>query len=301
MKLAIVTPSFSRDAALCAELCRSVDEFETSGMEHILVVPKADMPLFAPLAGGRRRIIPQEPYLPAMTRVPLPTMVTIPGLYQKRLRKIWVTRRGQLVRGWIMQQILKMTCDRFVDADGVIFTDSDVVFVRPFGAETFLRNGDLLFYREPNALDPSRTPYQTWQDVACELLGQPRFPFNGENFISNMVTWRIDRLKAMQAAIEAATGKSVVDALIGLRHLSEYVVYGVFCQHGAGGLDGLAPQPRPLALEDWAFDHSTTEGMAAFRAGIAPHHIAVLMQSTNEWSITERREIVADITRHIHA
>ncbi|MEM6761492.1 MAG: DUF6492 family protein [Pseudomonadota bacterium] len=301
MKLALVTPSFSRDYPLCVEMCRSVDTYETDGMEHIVVVPREDLGLFQPLAKGRRRVIAQEPHLPAMVRVPLPTVITLPGIGRKRLRKIWVTRRGQIVRGWIMQQLLKLSSDKMCDADGFVFTDSDVVFVRPFGHQTFVRDNRLALYHVPGALDHSMTEHRRWQDVACALIGIPPFPFDGDNFIGSIVTWRRDRLCDLQSAIERVAGRDYVSALLGEKALSEYVVYGVFATRVPGMDEGHFPLNQSLSHEDWSYDLATADGRTAFENGLEPHHIAVLMQSTNEWTMETRREMIARITARVDA
>lgn len=296
MKLALITPSFGLDHALCVELCRSVDALAEDGMEHIIVVPRTDMALFTPLQTPRRRIVAEEEFLPPLARLPLPTVVSIPGVFRKRLRKLYLSRRGAIVRGWIVQQVLKLTVNRICDADGYVFVDSDVVFVRPFGRDTFVRDGRMIFYREPDALAPSLEEYQRWQDVGCDLVGLPREPFNGENFITAIVPWQRDVLEAMQERIAAVSGRDVVDAVIGLRHLSEYVVYGVFATRTPGLLDAATVIERPLAHESWAFDVTTEDGRAAFARGLGPDAIAILMQSTDEWDVDTRRETVATIT-----
>lgn len=296
MKLALITPSFGLDHALCVELCRSIDALERDGMEHIVIVPREDMALFAPLKGPRRRVIAEEEFRPPLLRLPIPQKVAIPGVFRKRLRKLYLSRRGGIVRGWIVQQILKLTVNRICDADGYVFVDSDVVFVRPFGRDTFMRDGRMIFYREPAALDPSLTRYQTWQDVGCDLTGLPHEPFNGENFITAIVPWQRDTLEALQRQVEATTGRDIVDAVIGQRHLSEYVVYGVFATRTPGILDTTPTLEHPLAHESWAFDVTSAEGRAAFRRNLGPQAIAILMQSTDEWDVESRRETVATIT-----
>ena len=296
MKLALITPSFSLDYALCVELCRSIDALERDGLEHIIIVPRDDLAKFAPLQTPRRRVIAEEEFLPPLTRLPLPTVVSIPGVFRKRLRKLYLSRRGAIVRGWIVQQVLKLTVNRICDADGYVFVDSDVVFVRPFGHDTFVRDGRMIFYREPDALDPSLEEYKRWQDVGCDLAGLPHEPFNGENFITAIVPWRRDVLEALQQRIEAVSGRDIADAVIGLRHLSEYVVYGVFATRTPGLLDGTPLIERPLAHESWAYDVTTEDGRAAFTRGLGRDAIAILMQSTDEWDVETRREAVATIT-----
>jgi hypothetical protein len=50
------------------------------------------------------------------------------------------------VRGWIVQQVIKLATS---EDDVVLVADSDVEFVRPFTVETFVRDGVVRFYRKP--------------------------------------------------------------------------------------------------------------------------------------------------------
>lgn len=84
-------------------------------------------------------------------------------------------------------------------------------------------------------------------------------------------------------------------ALIRCSQLSEYVVYGVFCHKLAEGDAGHYLEPRPLTLEEWHFNVRSEEGLNAFMQGLQPHHIAVIMQSTSEWTMEDRRRVVAKV------
>ena len=250
MRIALITPSFSRDHDLCVELCRSVDEFDRDGLEHVIIVPRADLSIFSHLESGRRRVIAQETILPAwLLRVPLPTVIEIPGVFRKRLRKIWVTLSGNVVRGWVLQQVLKMSADRATDADGYVFIDSDAVMIRPFGTDTFVKDGRLpLHYEPPGAIDHHLERYTRWQDVAGDLTGLPHFPYTGENYIATVVCWRRDRLRELQEQIAFTTGKKPQAALLTQRHLSEYVVYGSGVAMASKATMGIICRNAPSAM-----------------------------------------------------
>lgn len=293
MKLCIVTPSFHRDHELCVDLCRSVDRHAGDAFEHVIVVPNRDMALFRPLHRGRRRVIAKEDVLPnSIMTVPFPAVVTLPFVGTKRVRTLWVTPRLRLVRGWILQQVVKFSADKLSDADGFVFMDSDLALVRPVDAQTFVRGETLMMHYEPNCIEHSLDLYQAWQDTACDLLGVPRYPFAGDSYISAILPWRRDRLVECQARIEATTGLDYRTALLRQSRLSEYVVYGVFCHKVVGRNAGHFEESRPLVLEDWLYDTTTREGIDAFIAGLKPHHLAVLIQSTNEWPMEARRRVI---------
>lgn len=298
MRIALITPSFSRDHDLCVELCRSIDEYDRDSLEHVVIVPREDVAMFRHLHAGRRRVMAQETILPAwLVRVPLPTVVGVAGIWRKRLRKIWVTPSGRVVRGWVLQQVLKLSADRATDADGYVFIDSDAVMIREFGTSTFVRDSQLPLICAPGPVDYDLERYTRWQNVACDLIGIERFPFAGDYYIAAVVCWRRDRLKELQERIDIAAHRDVQATLLRQRHLSEYIVYGIFCQHAILGDSGHYVLEQSLCHEDWNYDMTSEAGLQAFVGGLEDRHVAVLIQSTSEWPVERRRETVAAIRR----
>lgn len=296
MRLALITPSFSRDYPLCADLCRSIDTYMTDDMEHILIVPAADRALFAPLAGPNRRIMADEEVLPTrLTKLPLPTRIGIPGLWHKRLRPLYMTPSFTVTRGWVIQQVIKMSAHRVTDAEGTVFLDSDIAFVRPFSAETFLIDGKLRFLYEPDCIYENVAQYQGWQDVACDLLGIDRFPFAHDNYIGAGICWRADRLAEVRARIEEVGGRPFHETLLRQSSFAEYVIYGIYCRHVLKGETGHTETTKSFCLGDWVYDTATPEGYDAFLHGLTGDHVAVLIQSTSEWPMERRRAAMAAI------
>lgn len=118
------------------------------------------------------------------------------------MRTLWLTPRFKVVRGWILQQVIKLSADKLTDADGIVFVDSDVAFIRPFGTATFLRHNKLHLHREPDCMPHSDQRFQAWYDVAADLLGIARAPFRGESVIAGIFHWRRARLRELQSRIE---------------------------------------------------------------------------------------------------
>src|SRR3546814_11714277 len=104
----LITVSYRVDLVLARGLCASVDAFLDERVEHVLVVPRSDEQLFAPLLTARRRLVLVEDVLPRDYRkLPLPQRIHV-GPFRRRLREMWWTPRG-VVRGWIIQQVLKLS------------------------------------------------------------------------------------------------------------------------------------------------------------------------------------------------
>ena len=56
-------------------------------------------------------------------------------------------------------------------------------------------------------------------------------------------------------------------------------------------------QERSICHEDWDYDMTTEAGRTAFVEGLEDRHVAVLIQSTNEWPVERRQETVAAVRR----
>src|SRR3954471_11978090 len=118
--LAVLTPSFRGDARLFADLHASVLANTASSVVHHVVVPPSDLALFRQYEGPRCRVSSHREFLPR-------SFVSIPhasGL------AVHVRRPWPPVRGWIVQQIVKLAGTAAFDAQAVLVVDSDAVLVR---------------------------------------------------------------------------------------------------------------------------------------------------------------------------
>ncbi len=297
MTVVLITPSFSRDFPLAKELCASIDRHNEDNLQHILVVPKSDLSLFEQLKGPNRSLISKESVLsPSPIQLPLPTIIGFPGLFQKRIRTVWLGPGFRPVRGWILQQVIKLSADLISPADTYVFLDSDAVMVRAFSTETFEKDGLVPMVRVEGALSPDNHDFKRWQDVACDLLGIDRFPFEGDSNIAVVVSWRQDRLKELQARIEEVTGRPYQEVLCTQSDLSEYVLYNTFCLKLCAPEHGHDVRARSMCHEAWGYDMGNADDRERFAIGLANDHIAVLIESTQEWSMEKRRAVISEIT-----
>ena len=100
--LALITCSYGPDLERCRRLCASVDKYVPAGIEHTLIVPQRDYSMFAEFKNRRRSLLITEEVVPGrFIQVPM-------------LRKWWLSESRWPVRGWIMQQITKMSANRAI-------------------------------------------------------------------------------------------------------------------------------------------------------------------------------------------
>lgn len=265
--LAVITPSYGPDAELFAELHRSVLRHTSESTVHHVIVPPADRALFAAYEGARCRVWTYPELLPRRyVRAPRTAL--------------WVNTRRPWppVRGWVMQQTLKIAAAGVADATVVLMADSDVALVRTTTAERFSADGRLRLFRMDQAITADMERHVIWHRVARELLGLPPAPEPPlPDYISPLNFWDPEIVRAMQRRIEEVTGRDWMDAFNARLHISEFILYGVF-------VDEVLGVPRPPS--DVSICHNTWErtpldhdGALAFADRLSPEAIAVMISA----------------------
>ena len=293
--VAVVTISYRGDLELAGDLCQSLDRFLAEGIEHILVVPRADLALFEGFARPGRRVIAVETVLPrGYVQLPAPRTIRI-GSYERRIREIWVGPTG-LVRGWIVQQILKLSAPAFTDREVVVFADSDIVLVAPLTVDRLTQDGSVRLYRVPGASADLPT-HVRWHDVSARLLGFEPRGYLGADYIGNLITWRRSTIVRLQDRLRQVAGRRWDKVVARQRDFSEYMLYGVFAdlvlQPDESGHRATA---EDLVHAGWFFDLDTDDGLEEFANGFTPGQVGVAIQSTERFTLEQRREMVRRAT-----
>jgi hypothetical protein len=219
-ELAVITPCFRGDVGLFRDLHRSVLEFTSEDTVHHVLVPSWDKHLFTEYEGPRCRVWVRSEILPRRyVRVPSKNMFV-------NLRRPWPP-----LRGWVMQQTAKIAAAAQIDADFVLVADSDVVLVRPTSVDRFIADGQLCLYRIDNGVSEQMQRHVIWHQVARKLLGLPPPPPPPlPDFIAPLNFWDPAIVRAMQERVTEVTGQSWLDAFNAQRHVSEFILYGVFVE-----------------------------------------------------------------------
>lgn len=263
--VALFTKSYAADLELCRRLCASIDRHmpETT---HYLAIDRVDEPLFAPLASERRKLIISEDYLPGFLQM------------QWSGRRFWLSLHALPLRGWVQQQLVKLAAIAALPERAVTMLDSDAVLLRPIPQQAVLRDGRTRLYIAPGE---GRMPsHLRWHRVAARALGLPDTDYFGADYIITAVTWRPEVVRALLARIAETAGTTWLRALSRRLHLSECILYGVFCNHVAGPHQALIFEDRVnLCHANWGFDMSDEAGRRAMVEALQPHHAAVVIQS----------------------
>lgn len=266
-KLAIVTPSYAPDFERCQLLCRSITRFVNPHPQHYLIVDADDLELFSSLENEHTKIITVESIIPSwLKKLPIK-------------RNMWVSWKTIPIRGWILQQIIKISVAQQMSEDIAMFVDSDVFFVRDFDLNKLLRDDKTRLFCNPQGNEVQKQMHLKWHKSASKLLGletvNPEIP----DYIGNLITWKKKHVQQMCSHIEKVTGKDWMIAVGNSWHFSEYTLYGTFIQQVLGKKSEHCSEANTLSLDYWHEKSMSREEIKHFRTHLEPNQFAIMISA----------------------
>jgi hypothetical protein len=282
-RMAVITPSIAKDYELCAALNRSVLEHSDPSVEHHIIVPRRDVEVFTRLAGRRTLVQCELDFLPrSFVPVPLKKNITIN-----------LSRPFPPIRGWILQQVVKLAAVAASDADVIVLVDSDIEFLRPFSSATFLQRDVVRFYRKPDQIDGRLPRHVLWHRAARELLGLPAAEPPYPDYVSSLLAWNPAIVRQMLARVAATGGRLWTTMIASQLHFSEWTLYGVFVDQLLGAPAKSFESEDPLCLAYWADTPLTQHGAVDFVAGLRSTDIAAMISAKSHTPAADRRAAFA--------
>jgi hypothetical protein len=281
--LAILTPSYAPDLELCRDLNRSVVRWTPPDVHHHVLVPPRDRELFAPLRGPRTELWTLDRLIPRR-------MLPVPGA------NLWLNVRRPFVpiRGWVMQQVVKLCAAAELGADVVLLVDSDVVFVRPVTVDTFREHGRVRLYRSEDAVDEQLPRHLIWHDVARRLLGlPPAGPPPLPDYISSPHAWDRRVVLALRDRVEEVTGRPWLDAIASQLHFSECILYGVFVDEVLGESANVFAADSMLCHNYYDETPLAPSAAASFVRALPADDVAVMISAKSGTPLAIRREALS--------
>jgi hypothetical protein len=280
--MAVITKSFAPDFELCADLRQSVLDCLPDSVHHYIIVPRRDINLFRRLAGPRTHIRCEADFLPnSFVGVPCSRFTVNLG------------RPFPPVRGWILQQVVKLAAVAASEDDVVLVADSDVEFIRPFTAETLVRDGIVRFYRKRGDIDGQLPRHITWHRTARALLGLPPAEPPYTDYISAMLACDPVIVRQMLARVTATTGRPWTTAIAGELHFSEWTLYGVFVDEVLGAAANSFASDDPLCLAHWGTIPLNQDSAREFFCGLKPTDVAAMISAKSGTPLAVKRAAFA--------
>jgi hypothetical protein len=97
----------------------------------------------------------------------------------------------------------------------------------------------------------------------------------------------------LQSRLTELAGKSWDKTIAREKAFSEYILYGIFAEHVLGlHHSGHLPTSQDLVHAGWHYPLNTPAGLDEFVDGFEPHHLGIAIQSTEKFTIEERRVLI---------
>lgn len=298
MSLAIVTTSHKPDFPSFARLHASVLEHTDPSTPHIVAVPGIDVPLFESIGSNRLRVVSERATLPPRF-VPATRLARIPRLPRGfRVAAVNATRPWPPIRGWILQQIVKLAVVSELEVDVALIIDSDVLLVRPVDESAFRsRDGVVRLYRLPYGITPDMRRHLAQRAKALELLGLADAEEHSPDYIAGIVSWDPSLARQMLARLEETTGRHWQDCVGQSLDFSEFITYGTYVML-------LADPDRRAFLGDRSLSHShwgptplSRDAARLFVEALGPDDLAIHVQSNTSTDESVLRFIAEEVSR----
>ena len=285
------------------DLHQSVLDFTPTSTVHYLIVPDADGLLCLVRWAPERYLVVQR-VAPAAFRsrewwVNL-VLQRLGGLAASvRVAAINTRRPWPPIRGWILQQALKLAAATRVDADVVVNVDSDVQFIRPVSVSTFVRDGRLSLYRVEGGVHPGLPEHVVWHRVARRLLGLPEQEPPHHDYVCSPIAWDPEAVGALQRRIETVTGRPWIDAVSAQRKLSECTLYGTFVDEVPGSPANEVTANSFRCHNYWDEVPMSAEKASEFAKALPHDDFAVMISAKSGTPMNIRRSVIAEIEASI--
>jgi hypothetical protein len=192
------------------------------------------------------------------------------------------------LRGWIVQQLVKLAICEQVTERLVVLADSDLVFVRPVTADLLAPGGRVRLYRKEGGVHEGMPRHMRWHAVARKALGMPAAAPPLPDYVSSLNVWDRDVVRSALQRVEDVSGRGWVEVLGGELHISEWTLYGVF----AGELEGerrVSPVTDSLCQAYWDTVPLTEEEAVSFVSATTPSDLAYMIGAKSNTPLSVRR------------
>ena len=279
MSLAIVTTSHKPDFPSFARLHASVLEHTDPSTQHIVAVPGLDVPLFESIGSDRLTVVSERSTLPSRF-VPATRLARIPRIPRGfRIAAINTTRPWPPIRGWILQQMVKLSVVSELEVDVALIIDSDVLLVRSVDESAFQSDGVVRLYRLPDGITPDMTRHLAQRAKARRLLGVAAAESRSPDYIAGIVSWDPALVRDMLERIEATTGQRWQDCVGQSLDFSEFITYGTYVMMLAEPGRRAFVGDRSLSHSHWGPTPLTRDAAQRFVEALAPDDLAIHVQS----------------------
>lgn len=262
---------------------------------HYVLVPGCDVRRFSAIRSERLTVLRQLDVLPSnylsMTR--LGRMPFLPRGF--RVGALNLSRPWPPIRGWILQQQVKLAAASALDVDVVLMIDSDVVVARNISEAAFRTGESVRHYRVPQGVHTGMRRHLVWREVATRLLDLPSPSIDSADYNAGLVSWSPRIVRSLLRRIEEVSSKPWPTVVGSQLDVSEYFLYGEFLAAFGTRADLAFCSNRSLCHSSW--ETLTMATAAEFVDSIPADAVALLVQSNSDTSESVLSYVAALVSR----
>lgn len=284
--IVVLTPSYLPDLAGFTRLHESILRFTDENVVHHAIVPRRDLEAFRSIGSFRLRVWPEAEFLPrgfiatdalAALRRQIPILPPSINCSAVNIRRPWPP-----LRGWILQQLLKLSAAPKLAADAVVIIDSDVVLVRPMPSDSYFRGDAVRLFEKPGAVTADLQRHLQWTRTAHTLLGLPwKDQESYPDYVGGIVSWDPRIVEACLARIQEVSKTDWATAVTRHLHFSEFILYGTYLRHFGNQTERSFCEPSTRCHSYWSPLPLTDAAAAAFIGAYSDDDLAVHVQSNS--------------------
>lgn len=282
MSLAIVTPSCAPDFTRFRRLHNSVLRHTGADVMHYTIVPPPDFEMFSSLASSRLTVLREPEVLPHtfLSAARLSRILHLPRGY--RVAAVNLRHPWPPVRGWILQQILKLAFVSTLEADVALMIDSDVLLARELSEGAFIKDGSVRHYRLPQGLNPDMERHLRWRATAQRLLNVAAPSPDYADYIAGLVSWSPDVVRKMLGRVESELSRPWQTVVAAQLEFSEFILYGEYIAALGTPAEQAFESDQTLCHSRWDPSPLSMSAAEDFLATMPATDIAIHIQSNSE-------------------
>lgn len=281
MSLVVVTPSHAPDLPSFRRLHASVLRWTDPGVRHIVAVPELDVDLFRGVGDDRLEVVGYRGVLPREF-VSTTRFARLPGLPRGyRIGAVNARRPWPPIRGWMLQQVVKLALVSALEDEVALLIDSDVIAVRPIEEATFRRGDAVRLYRLPHGVDDAMTRHVRWLAESARLLGLEGPEPDRPDYIAPFNSWSPELVRSALSRVESVAGRPWARTVGGSLDFSEFMLVGSWASAPEGASVPTFASDRSLCHSHWNPRPLDLAAARAFLETLAADDLAVHIQSNS--------------------
>lgn len=226
MLTTLLTPSYINDLERAVWMRKSIRRFQQEPYRHVIAVPSRDLAAFTKAFRG-------DASVDLFAQEDVVGKIFYPDALYRLLGRV---AKSQLWRfeghagraGWVVQQIVKLSCTRWVSEGAVAIIDSDLIFTRPFSAIDLGIDDTTRTLVRITPRDES-SKHRVHVNNSRAILGLPPGS-SDQHYMGYPTIWYVDWVRQLQQYLTAKAHADWQVPLHAAGHISEYTIYGIFVE-----------------------------------------------------------------------